>query len=457
MGLLDILEPVYKAIPEIKAPEVSPPLNKKIMWTAIALLLFFAMGNISLIGIEPQRIAYLEQLQTIIASNMGTLISAGIGPIVLASIILQLLVGGKFINIDLSDQRDRARFQGLQKLFAIALAFFEGFALVITGQPLLAKPGFMILVGLQVAIGSIILLYLDELVSKHGIGSGIGLFIAGGVSGTFFWQVFRPPTMIGDPGGALLQFIASLSTGANFLILLPILVAAVIFLIIVFAEGMHVNIPITMGRRGTGGRFPVKLLYVSNMPVILAVTLFVNVQIWYQIVKDVPILGTVILKGVAWATDSPFNLFLELFRSVGAEGFGVLFIAPWPLKIIQAIVYLIVLVVCCVVFGIFWVQMGGQSPEAVAEQLQRSGMYIPGFRRDPRIVKKVLNRYIPTIVILGSIFVGLLAGLGNMALGTLASGTGILLTVGIVYRLYEELAREQLTQMHPVLGKLLGG
>lgn len=454
MALLDFLEPVYKLLPEVKPPEVAPPLNKKIMWSGIALILFFILGNISLIGVEPQRIAYLEQLQTIIASNMGTLISAGIGPIVLASIILQLLVGGKFLDIDLSNPRDRVRFQGMQKLFAIGLCFFEAIALSITGNPILSKPGFFWLVVLQIALGSLILMYLDELVSKYGIGSGIGLFIAGGVAGGFFWQIFRPATTFGDPGGVLLQFVASLSTGANFLLLLPIFVALAIFLIIVFVEGMHINIPITMGRRGTGGRFPVKLLYVSNMPVILAVTLFVNIQLWSQIAAGVPILNT-ILGGLAWATDSPFNLFYELFLRISAEGPIIAFMTMAP-QILQAGVYLIALMACCIVFGMFWVQMGGQSPEAVAEQLQRSGMYIPGFRRDPRIVKKVLDRYIPTIVIIGSMFVALLAGLGNMALGGLSSGMGILLTVGIIYRIYEQLAKEQLAGMHPMLGKLMG-
>ena len=364
------------------------------------------------------------------------------------------MVGGKFINIDLSDQRDRARFQGLQKLFALALCFFEGLALVASGQ-LLAKGGFFWIVVLQVTLGSIILLYMDELVSKHGIGSGIGLFIAGGVAGTFFWQIFRPAVGLGDPGGVLLQFVASLSTGANFLLLLPIIVALAIFAIIVFAEGMHVNIPITMGRRGTGGRFPVKLLYVSNLPVILATTLFINIQLWSQLATSVPILGQ-ILGLAAWATDSPFNLFQEILLRISAEGLFVTLSTMAP-QMFQAVIYLILLIAFCIVFGIFWVQMGSQSPEAVAEQLQRSGMYIPGFRRDPRIVKKVLDRYIPTIVILGSIFVGLLAGLGNMALGTLASGTGILLTVGIIYRLYEELAKEQLAEMHPMLGRFMGG
>ena len=451
MSLLDTFEPIFRMLPEIKPPATEVPLKKKILWSTAALVIFFVMGSITLVGLESSRAEYLASLQTILASDMGTLISAGIGPIVLASIILQLLVGGKFINIDLSDPKDRARFQSLQKLFAIALCFFEGAAYTITGNPLLAKPGFMPLVIAQIGFGSIILLYLDEIVSKYGIGSGISLFIAGNVSAAFFWQVFRPPSGIGDPGGVVLQFVASLASGANFLIFLPIVVAVAIFLVVVFAEGMHVSIPITMGRRGMGGRFPVKLLYVSNLPVILAVALFANVQLWATVTEKTPIIGKV-LGAVAWATDSPFNLFYNLLLKISSEGplQALSFMAP---QLLQAAVYMVVLTVCCIVFGVFWVQMGGQGPSAIAEQLQRSGMYIPGFRRDKRIIEGILNKYIPTITILGSIFVALLAGFGNMALGTISSGTGILLTVGIVYRLYEELAKEQMIAMHPILSK----
>jgi len=451
MSLLDSFEPIFRMLPEIKPPATEVPLKKKILWSTAALVIFFVMGSITLVGLESSRAEYLASLQTILASDMGTLISAGIGPIVLASIILQLLVGGKFMNIDLSNPKDRARFQSLQKLFAIALCFFEGAAYTITGNPLLAKPGFMPLVIAQIGFGSIILLYLDEIVSKYGIGSGISLFIAGNVSAAFFWQVFRPPSGIGDPGGVVLQFVASLASGANFLIFLPIVVAVAIFLVVVFAEGMHVSIPITMGRRGMGGRFPVKLLYVSNLPVILAVALFANVQLWATVTEKIPIIGAA-LKAVAWATDSPFNLFYNLLLKIGSEGplQALGFMAP---QLLQAAVYMVVLTVCCIVFGVFWVQMGGQGPSAIAEQLQRSGMYIPGFRRDKRIIEGILNKYIPTITILGSIFVALLAGFGNMALGTISSGTGILLTVGIVYRLYEELAKEQMIAMHPILSK----
>ncbi len=458
MSILDTLQPLYNALPEVKTPEKKPPLKTKIMWSATALLIFYIMGNINIIGVSETAVSGLEQIQALLASDMGTLISAGIGPIVLASIVLQLLVGGKLINIDLSNQADRARFQGLQKLFAVILCFFEAIVLTLSGV-LLPLPGFVPLVVLQVAMGSLILLYPDELVSKHGIGSGVGLFIAAGIAQSFFWQVFRPPIFSeANPalaqGGLLSVFFSSFGTGANFLLFIPLIIAIIIFLIIVFVEGMHVNIPIAMGKTGAGGRYPVKLLYVSNMPVILAVALFANIQLWARITQNIPILGTII-NAVAWATRTPFNLFNNILVRAISEGWGQAIVALLP-DIIQGIVFLIVLVACCVVFGIFWVQMGGQSPDSIANQLERSGMYIPGFRRDKRIIKSILDRYIPTITIMGSVFVGLLAGIGDMTLGALSSGTGILLTVGIVYRLYEELAREQLIAENPLFGRFFG-
>lgn len=461
MGLLDVFEPIYKFLPEVKPPLAEVSLKRKLIWTGLVLVIFYVMGSISLIGLSAAKSDYLQSMQVILASNIGTLITAGISPIVLASIILQLLVGGKIININLSEPRDRARFQSLQKLFAIALCFFEGIIYVSSGM-LEPFEGMFVIVVAQVALGSIILIYLDEVVSKYGIGSGIGLFIAAGVSSNFLWLVFEPPLTIGGlptEGGAIVRFIGSLGTGADFLILLPIFIAVIIFLIIVFAEGMHVNIPITMGRKGTGGRFPVKLLYVSNIPVILAVALFANFQWWALIAKGItlPVIGNGIgwfMGGIAYFTQAPYGLLTDLLSRVLAEGVtGLVFMAP---QIFQAFVFMIILVVACVIFGKFWVEMGGQGPTAVAEQLNRSGMYIPGFRRDSRIIEQVLKRYIPPITILGSIFVALLAGFGDMALGGLSSGTGILLTVGIVYRLYEELAREQLMETNPLLKRFFG-
>ena len=95
--------------------------------------------------------------------------------------------------------------------------------------------------------------------------------------------------------------------------------------------------------------------------------------------------------------------------------------------------------------------------ESVAKQIQGSGMQIPGFRRDPRIVEKVLERYIPTVTVFSGAVVGFLAAGADM-IGTVgqSSGTGVLLTVGIMIRMYEQIGKEQMMEMHPVLRSFFG-
>jgi preprotein translocase subunit SecY len=92
----------------------------------------------------------------------------------------------------------------------------------------------------------------------------------------------------------------------------------------------------------------------------------------------------------------------------------------------------------------------GQDADSVAEQIQQTGMKVPGFRKDKRVIKKVLNRYIPGLTVLSGFSVGLLAALANMTQAA-GGGTGILLTVMILYQLYEQLAQKHMEELHPAM------
>ena len=109
----------------------------------------------------------------------------------------------------------------------------------------------------------------------------------------------------------------------------------------------------------------------------------------------------------------------------------------------------------CVIFALVWLELGGLGPSSVAKQLVDSGMQIPGFRRSVKSIENVLSRYIPTVTVIGAIIVGAIASFSNF-LGVYGSGIGILLTVGILAQYYETISREQMMEMHPILGKLLG-
>ncbi len=473
MALIDIFRPITRILPEVKKPDRAPPLPQRLIWTLVALLIFFILGQIFPIGSDPSKIAAtFERLDILLGSSTGSLITAGIGPIVLSSIFLQLAVGAKLINLDMSNPENKKFFQGLQKMLAIVLALFEAAIFSFSGYiPIAADPLFgsifitQLIVMAQIAMGAILLLYLDEVCQRYGIGSGISLFIAAGVSKAVFVGAFSFVSLSasGEPSGLIPRMIwnlinpaGSVSTAAYSLV--PIIFTVLVFLIVVFAEGMKIELPLAYGRaRGLGARYPIKFLYVSNIPVILASAVLLNIQL----------LGAVMATPLPDQPDLKVGLFGTFQNNQPGDGFAYyinalpsplllggyeqyLQIITQPNEIIHVFTYGIALVILCVIFGWFWIESTGMGASDVAKQLERSGLQIPGFRQDPRITQGILERYIPIITILGSIFVGVLAWFADIT-GALGTGTGILLTVGIIYRFYEELAQQQLFEMYPML------
>jgi len=502
---LDFVKPVLHLVPEVASPARPPPLSEKLMWTGVALVIFFVMYNVVAVGVQPHA-ASADFLQVVTASRIGSLITVGIGPIVLASIFLQLFAGAKIINVDMTDPEQKRTFQGAQKILAVLLCFFEAAVFVIfarvalvplfpglgegyssnpDGSQSLHAPFTTALVIAQIALGSLILLYLDEVVSKHGIGSGISLFIAAGVSMAIVGGTI---SLISGSGGVL----DALSSGSAealpnaLLALLPLFFTAAVFLVVSYAEGIKVEIPLAFDRaRGFGSRFPIKLLYVSNIPVILASALLLNMQFLAIGLQDKHLCiggeysmdsadqnkckgGIDLVQAIAFVDsgkqirDGVFYLISPIYRPLsGNYGayFGHILTGATPIygipEWLHVIVYVLFMMGLCIVFGQFWVDTTGMGAKEVAEQLDKSGLQIPGFRRDPRVVEKKLNDYIPYITVIGSAFVGLLAALADMS-GALGTGTGILLTVGILYRMYQDLENQRLFESYSALGALVG-
>ena len=433
------IRPILEYIPEVKRPERDIPFKEKLKWTGVVLILYFIMGTIDLYTGGAQIPPVFEFWQTVTASKIGTLITLGIGPIVTAGIIMQLLVGSEVIKLDLSSPENRALFQGLQKLLAIFLCFFEGALFVGAGAFGPLPPLMAIILVLQLAIGAILLIYLDEIVSRYGIGSGIGLFIAAGVSQTIFVGAFGPE-------GYLWKFIDAMIQGALGVALeyiLPIIGTIVVFLVVVYAECLRVEIPLAHGRiRGAVGKYPIKFIYVSNLPVIFTVALFANIQLWGMFLEKMgfPILGDFVdgrpVSGIAYYFTTPYGL-----SSVLSDP-------------IHAIVYTILMVIFCILFGVFWVETSGLDAKSMARRLGSLNMAIKGFRKSTKAIEQRLKRYIMPITVMSSAFIGLLAA-GADFTGALGGGTGVLLTVSIVYRMYEQILQEQISELHPVLSKFL--
>ena len=120
-------------------PEVRPPLqkklsfNEKLKWTLLMLVAFFILSVIPLFGLGTNSLSQFQQLSIILGANFGSIMSLGIGPIVTASIVLQLLTGSGILKIDLSSHDGKRLFQGLQKILALFFTLFEASIYVFMG------------------------------------------------------------------------------------------------------------------------------------------------------------------------------------------------------------------------------------------------------------------------------------------------------------------------------------
>ena len=216
------------------------------------------------------------------------------------------------------------------------------------------------------------------------------------------------------------------------------------------------------GYKGFRSRYPIKLLYVSNLPVIFASALFANVYffsqlLWSQFGQPPP--------GTNWffqiVGDYNVTIAADGARSVSPVG-GLAYYVTAPRNIqtvaldpLHAAVYLGIVIAFCAVFSLIWLEVGGLGPNKVAKQLMDSGMQIPGYRRSERPIEAILKRYIPVVTVLGGIIVGLVAGISDF-FGAFGTGTGILLSVGIIYQYYELLMRERAAEMFPAFRRILG-
>ena len=496
------LKPIIERWPAVTKPEGHVSFRTKILWTLFCLILYFILTNVMIFGLSEGTVDLFEQYRFIMAGASGSIMHLGIGPIVTASIILQLFVGAKIIKLDLTKKDDKAIYQGTQKILVIVMIVVEaipqifGYLRPSDGLLNLAGDWANFIIVIQLIIGALLVFFMDELISKWGIGSGISLFIAAGVSQALFTGLFNwlpvgggeitlsnPPSgvipgtyfmatemtledLIG--GGYQTMFIGNSSIGYQNAIV-PLLGTIVIFFIVVYAESSRIELPLAHGKvRGARGRYPIRLIYASNIPVILMAALLANINMFAMLLynSNLPLLGgqwwigiydttisTQPLGGGAWYLSSPggVNQWLIPIMSGGDVYHGSVQFA------LKVIIYLSVMIIGSILFAKFWIETTDMGPASVARQIQSSGMQIPGFRRDPRVLKKVLARYIPVVTVIGGAAVGALAGFADL-IGTVgnASGTGLLLTVGILIRMYEDIAKEQAMEMHPVLRGFFG-
>ena len=469
MRFLDLFKPISPYIPEVRPPQRKVSFNTRLLWTLAALIIYLVMNQIPLYGIAQSTGSDpFATMRIIFASNRGTLMELGIGPIVTAGLIIQLLAGSEIISFDRSDPEDRGLFTTASKLFSFIMVIVQAGLYIVSGVYGVITTRQSILIFVQLLAAGFVLMMLDELVQKGwGIGSGISLFIVAGITQNIWWMSFSPFSVGADGRsyGALIAFFQGIFNGlpaidwvfrGNLPDMIGFLMTLAVFAFVVYVEGMRVEIPISHSSyRGYRSRMPIKLLYVSNIPVILAYAMFANFQLIGQFVWT------------RWNQDNT-NFLLNMFGMYNQTdqgtypigGLSYYVTSPGSLSgvmadPVKALVYLLIVVSFCVIFSITWLEIGGLGADQMADQLLQSGMQVSGFRRSRKPLEKLLNRYIPTITVIGGMIIGALAAFSEF-FGVFGSGMGALLAVSILYQYYQTMVQEQVEDLYPFLRGAFG-
>lgn len=265
MSFTDALSKLGQVLPAVKKPEQKPSLNQKLLWSIVGVIVYLVMSSVPLYGIQSSALSNFLLEQVIFASTAGTLAQLGIGPIITAGLIMQILVGSKLINLNLSTEDDKAKFteaqKGLAFLFILLESFLFGFALTrSTGFSNLTIP---LAVAGQLVVATYFILLLDELIQKGwGLGSGVSLFILAGTMKIIFWYMFGIVNVQSQnlPVGFFPSLVTTLIDHGDILTLIvnttkpfqPDLVGLVttigLIFLIIYLTSINVQIPITSQR-----------------------------------------------------------------------------------------------------------------------------------------------------------------------------------------------------------------
>lgn len=452
-------------LPEVRKPsEKKLGFNVKLKWTLIVIVAFFILANIPLYGLASNALQRFEYLAIILGTDFGSVISLGIGPIVMASIILQLLVGSGILGIDTKTDEGKRRFQGLQKIGVLVFIVFEACVYVLMGG-LQAAPGLAGIVIFQLILGGLAIMFMDEVTTKWGFGSGVSIFIVAGVAWRIFTGFFQFVDINGqnclfdfyniDCGGKVLVILQSFIRGTPneaVLAFATIAVTAIIFLSVVWAQSLRVEVPLSYDRlRGYSMKWPLQFFYASNMPVILTAALVANLQLFGGLLENALGYPTILGGFSQGQAISGLAFWLGTSNLVEAVIRGNIQLV----LILQGISHLVFYMALSALFSFFWVKTSGMDEASQAKNILSSGLQIPGFRKDPRILESILGRYILPLTIMGGLAVGALAAITD-TLGAITSGTALLLSITITYQLYQNIAQQHAMDMHPALKKIVG-
>lgn len=413
-----------KSFEKIKTVLKDPVIRKRIALTLGALIIFRLLANIPIPGIDTaslERLLSGNQFFSLLDIFSGggisrlSIVMLGVGPYITASIVIQLLTM-MFPKLKSMMQEEgemgRMKLSQYSRLLSVPLAALQalGFLFLLQSQnviPHLSSFGFFVNIFIVTA-GSVLLMWIGELISEFGIGNGVSLIIFAGIVAVL-------PTR-------LLQFLASFDSSNIPLYLIFLLVAIVVIVTVVVVTEAERPISITYAKQVRGNKvyggvstyLPLRLNQAGVIPIIFALSIIV-------------IPGT-----VANFLAQSSNITLS---SIASSVVAFLNPSSW---VYGALYFIFVFV-----FTYFYTAVTF-DPKMISENLQKSGAFIPGVRPGEPTMN-YLGKVVTRITLVGAIFLGFVAVLPLIMQGftgsqTLAiGGTALLIVVSVVIDLLKKI------------------
>ena len=391
-------------------------LRKRIFFVLGALAVFRILASIPIPSVDKLQLAsFLESHQYLGLMNMFSggglsnlsIVMLGVSPYITASIIMQLMsIMSPTIKALHTEEGEigRQKFTQYSRMLTIPLAFVQafGFLMLLSRQGIVGDlTMFSFIVNVMVvAAGSILLMWVGELISEFGIGNGVSLIIFAGI-------VASLPTTIGQ---VLFNFdMAQIPTYIAFIIVAVLVTAVVV--IITEAER---PVPVSYAKQVRGGKsyggvstyLPLRVNQAGVIPIIFALSLILFPQMILSFFQGSETASVADMAGTI----------LTYFTN------------PW----IYAGVYFVL-----VFFFTYFYTAVTFDPQSISTNLQKSGAFIPGVRPGAATAE-YLGNIITRITLVGALFLGLIAVLplamqgitnnGAFAIG----GTALLIAVSVV-------------------------
>ena len=403
----------------------TPLLRKKLFFTLLVLVIFRLLAHIPVPGVNLNLLSqFFSQNQLLSLLDMfsgGTLanfsiVALGLAPYINASVMFQLLtmVVPSLEELSKEGEYGRAKINQYTHLATIPIALVQSFGMysILRSQGIIDSLSPLTLIGLisSMVAGTMIMIFFGQLIDNYGLGNGVSMIIFAGIVSRLPISLIQTLT-IND--------FSQPQTKLNLIILLTL--AVLVILAIIFVEEAVLRIPVHYARRAQTTFLPLKINTAGVMPIIFAVSL-----------ATIPSLVSQFLVKVPQPTISAIASFINRYFQPQATGY---------------IVFYFIMVMA---FTFFYTSVVFK-PKDIADQLRKSGGFIPGIRPG-QATEKRLQYLLNRVVVIGAFFLALIAvtpsiiqKVTNITTLTIG-GTSILIVVSVVVELSRKI--ENIVQTH---------